>query len=136
MMYQLTGRSDAVEAIGDMYSAIERFGRLILRPLIELYKVPFTSVHIFYDWAGPLIAFNRNGSLFLNARYYIAWHDLVSTSVVPTVLANGVNRMCSKAMYHKRIHPGEQEASLDMNTTRTLVTDGRLCSEQVLFSGP
>ena len=114
MICQLIGRSDGLEAIGEAYSAIERFGRLVLRPLIELYKIPSTSVHIFYDWAGPLIAFNRNGSLFLNARYYIAWHDLVSTSIVRSVQANGMlNRMCSKATWDKHILPGEQGPPLN-----------------------
>jgi hypothetical protein len=85
--------------IAAMHTAIERFG-VVLRPLIKLYKVPSTSVHIFYDMSGPLIAFNRNGSLFLNARYYIAWHDLVIATIIPMVLsANRIgNRMFSKAM--------------------------------------
>ncbi|KAF8523641.1 hypothetical protein JB92DRAFT_3140729 [Gautieria morchelliformis] len=69
------GRPEVAATITAMHAAIERFGA-VLRPLIELYKVPSTSVHIFYDVTGPLIAFNRNGSLFMNARYYIAWHDL------------------------------------------------------------
>ena len=32
-------------------------------------------INVFWDNEGPLIAFNRNGSLFCNARYYLAWHD-------------------------------------------------------------
>ncbi|KAH9951982.1 hypothetical protein B0H21DRAFT_817732 [Amylocystis lapponica] len=47
----------------------------VIRPLSEVYKLPTTSVHIFYDLAGELIAFNRNASLFLNLRYFEAWHD-------------------------------------------------------------
>lgn len=31
--------------------------------------------NIFWDREGPLIAFNRGGSIFCNARYYEAWHD-------------------------------------------------------------
>ncbi|CCO34132.1 hypothetical protein BN14_08224 [Rhizoctonia solani AG-1 IB] len=52
-----------------------RFGNLIVTPLRTLYKLPPSSVHIFYDTKGGLIAFNRNGSLFLNLRYYEGWHD-------------------------------------------------------------
>ncbi|OBZ66504.1 hypothetical protein A0H81_13686 [Grifola frondosa] len=44
-------------------------------PLAQLYALPPTSVHIFYDCAGGLIAFNRNASLFLNVRYFEEWHD-------------------------------------------------------------
>ncbi|KZS96620.1 hypothetical protein SISNIDRAFT_450322, partial [Sistotremastrum niveocremeum HHB9708] len=53
---------------------LERF-LTIIRPLEGVYKIPATSVNIFYDTSGQLIAFNRNGSIFLNLRYYEAWHD-------------------------------------------------------------
>ncbi|KAI1790758.1 hypothetical protein LXA43DRAFT_921512 [Ganoderma leucocontextum] len=46
-----------------------------IRPLREVYTLPPTSLHIFYDCAGELIAFNRNASLFLNLRYFEQWHD-------------------------------------------------------------
>lgn len=32
------------------------------------------ALHIFYDKSGPLIAFNRSGSLFFNLRFHLAWH--------------------------------------------------------------
>ncbi|KAG1807427.1 uncharacterized protein BJ212DRAFT_1449281 [Suillus subaureus] len=47
----------------------------IVTPLASVYSLPMTAVHIFYDLAGGLIAFNRNGSLFLNYRFFEAWHD-------------------------------------------------------------
>lgn len=31
-------------------------------------------LNVFWDHAGPLIAFNRNGALFCNARYFESWH--------------------------------------------------------------
>ncbi|KAI0371771.1 hypothetical protein BV20DRAFT_1016624 [Pilatotrama ljubarskyi] len=46
-----------------------------LRPLQEVFTLPPTSLHIFYDRAGDLIAFNRKASLFLNLRYFEQWHD-------------------------------------------------------------
>ncbi|KAI0646791.1 hypothetical protein C8Q79DRAFT_956470 [Trametes meyenii] len=46
-----------------------------IRPLQEVFTLPPTSLHIFYDRAGELIAFNRNASLFLNLRYFEQWHD-------------------------------------------------------------
>jgi len=54
--------------------SIARFIR-ILRPIRDLYRLPPTSVDIFYDLAGGTTAFNRNGSIFLNLRYFEAWHD-------------------------------------------------------------
>jgi len=47
----------------------------IIRPLRTLYNLPATSVHIFYDLQGDSIAFNRNASIFLNLRFFEAWHD-------------------------------------------------------------
>ncbi|KAJ6497900.1 hypothetical protein C8R45DRAFT_984590 [Mycena sanguinolenta] len=47
----------------------------IIGVLAQVYDLPLTSLHIFYDLDGGLIAFNRNGSIFLNLRYYEAWHD-------------------------------------------------------------
>jgi len=48
----------------------------IMTPLANIYQLPLTSLHIFYDLEGDIIAFNRNGSLFLNLRFFEAWHDL------------------------------------------------------------
>lgn len=73
--YYSTGNDNAKGMLENKKDAIARFGNLILQPLIKLYNVPLTSCNIFYDLKGPLIAFNRNGSLFLNLRFYEAWHD-------------------------------------------------------------
>jgi len=48
----------------------------IITPLANIYNLPLTSLHIFYDLEGGIIAFNRNGSIFLNLRYFEAWHDM------------------------------------------------------------
>ncbi|KAG8941929.1 hypothetical protein FRC03_003856 [Tulasnella sp. 419] len=34
------------------------------------------SLHIFYDQRGNLLAFNKDGGLFVNLRWYEEWHDL------------------------------------------------------------
>ncbi|KAJ3549086.1 hypothetical protein NM688_g5219 [Phlebia brevispora] len=47
----------------------------VLRRLSEIYNLPLRSIHIFYDTSGGLIAFNRNASLFMNLRFFEAWHD-------------------------------------------------------------
>ena len=45
----------------------------ILNPLVEVYSIPRTSLHVFADSEGQLVAFNRSGSLFMNLRYFEAW---------------------------------------------------------------
>ncbi|KDQ27869.1 hypothetical protein PLEOSDRAFT_50988 [Pleurotus ostreatus PC15] len=46
----------------------------VVSPLAKVYNLPMSSLHIFYDLGGGLIAFNRNASIFLNLRYFEAWH--------------------------------------------------------------
>lgn len=53
--------------------ALTRFGQIVIDPLRQIYQVPPRSIAIFYDLEGPLIAFNRGGSIFFNLRYYEAW---------------------------------------------------------------
>ncbi|EJD52006.1 hypothetical protein AURDEDRAFT_181569 [Auricularia subglabra TFB-10046 SS5] len=53
---------------------IKRF-LAVVAPLREIYKLPPASIHIYLDGEGPTVAFNRGGSLFLNLRFYEAWHD-------------------------------------------------------------
>ncbi|KAL0956086.1 hypothetical protein HGRIS_002254 [Hohenbuehelia grisea] len=47
----------------------------IMMPLAKVYSLPLGSLHIFYDLRGDLIAFNRNASIFVNLRFFEAWHD-------------------------------------------------------------
>jgi hypothetical protein len=54
------------------HGALARFIHVI-QPLAQVYKLPLTTLHIFYDNGGDLIAFNRNASIFLNLRYFEAW---------------------------------------------------------------
>lgn len=60
----------------------------IVRPLRRVYKLPDASLHIFYDLAGPLIAFNRNGALFLNLRYYEGWRQYYLSRQISAVADN------------------------------------------------
>lgn len=41
--------------------------------LAAVYKLPMENLHIFNEDEGTTVAFNRNGSIFLNLRYYLAW---------------------------------------------------------------
>jgi len=45
----------------------------IMQSLANVFRLPLSSLHIFYDLEGGLIAFNRDGSIFLNLRYYEQW---------------------------------------------------------------
>lgn len=45
------------------------------RPLAVVFAVKPDTFNIFYDTAGPLIAFNRGGTIWINLRFYLAWHD-------------------------------------------------------------
>jgi len=57
-----------------MHDILARFVD-VLTPVAELYGLSLTLLHVFYDVAGGPIAFNRDGSIFLNLRYFEAWHD-------------------------------------------------------------
>ncbi|KAG9310114.1 hypothetical protein JVU11DRAFT_9726 [Chiua virens] len=65
---------DSETFITRMRDPLARFIHIVT-PLAQIYNLPMTSMHVFYDMAGGLIAFNRNGSIFLNLRYFEAWHD-------------------------------------------------------------
>lgn len=59
----------------DKRAPLQRFMNLVTS-LARIYQLPLASLHIFYDVEGPLIAFNRNGSIFLNLRFYEAWRKI------------------------------------------------------------
>lgn len=52
-----------------------RYVQLVVKPVGEVFTLDPRSLHVFFDTSGPLMAFNRNGSLYLNLRYYLSWHD-------------------------------------------------------------
>ena len=62
--------------------AIARFIH-VMTPLSKIYQLPLTSLHIFYDLEGGIIAFNRNGSIFLNLRYFEAWRKYIYLNPKP-----------------------------------------------------
>lgn len=68
---------DVPEPATFMTRKLEIIARFIhvVAPLSKVYGLPTTALHIFCDSAGGLIAFNRNGSIFLNLRFFEAWHD-------------------------------------------------------------
>jgi hypothetical protein len=65
----------------------------VLNPLVAVYKIPPSSLHIFADTEGQLVAFNRGGSLFMNLRYYEAWRTFrVATLLQPSFLVVSFRR--------------------------------------------
>jgi hypothetical protein len=58
----------------NMHDILTRFVDVIT-PLFEVYGLSLTLLHVFYDVAGGPIAFNRDGSIFLNLRYFEAWRE-------------------------------------------------------------
>ncbi|KAK6910047.1 hypothetical protein I203_104076 [Kwoniella mangroviensis CBS 8507] len=61
--------------IGDKMDACYRFSIQILLPICQVFNLAPPVMNVFWDHAGPLIAFNKGGTIFCNARYYQAWHD-------------------------------------------------------------
>lgn len=60
------------EVLGRKRESLARFVHII-HPLAEVYGLPTSSLHIFYDLTGGTIAFNRSASIFLNLRFFEAW---------------------------------------------------------------
>lgn len=56
--------------------AATRFAAEILFPLVHAYDIDPRAMNLFIDKAGPCIAFNAGGSLFMNLRYYLKEQDL------------------------------------------------------------
>ncbi|KKA27058.1 hypothetical protein TD95_002465 [Thielaviopsis punctulata] len=54
-------------------AAINAFAAL-LADVAGVYKLAPHVVHVFYDMAGPTIAFNLDGSVFCNLRYFLSLH--------------------------------------------------------------
>ncbi|KAK4050523.1 hypothetical protein OIO90_005106 [Microbotryomycetes sp. JL221] len=57
------------------HDAITRFVTKVVQPVANVFELDPRALHIFHDQQGPLVAFNRNGGLYLNLRFYEAWHD-------------------------------------------------------------
>lgn len=59
--------------------AITKF-EILLRDVAEVYGVSATAMQIHYDAQGPCIAFNTNGSIFCNMRFFLQLHYHKMTS--------------------------------------------------------
>ncbi|GAA5899994.1 hypothetical protein JCM6882_007020 [Rhodosporidiobolus microsporus] len=67
--------TDPTTFVAENHDALIRFATQVIRPVGDVFGIDPRALHVFHDMEGPLIAFNRNGSIYLNSRYYFAWHD-------------------------------------------------------------
>lgn len=54
--------------------ALEAFSNLITALCTTIFHLPTNTLNIFHDSAGASIAFNSNGAIFCNLRYFIQLH--------------------------------------------------------------
>jgi len=59
-----------MEILAQYREGFSKFARL-LKLLAGVYSLPVSSLHIFFDDDGNVVAFNSNRTLFFNARYYL-----------------------------------------------------------------
>ncbi|BEI84758.1 hypothetical protein CcaverHIS002_0501590 [Cutaneotrichosporon cavernicola] len=69
---------DQKEFEGAQMATSQRFILNVLLPLAKVFELQPAVINVFWDREGPLIAFNRNGTIFCNGRYYEAWNDASS----------------------------------------------------------
>ena len=78
--YRLLDMSNTSTFMADKKDVIARFIH-VSRALMEVYELPPTSVHLYVDAEGGIIAFNRNASLFLNIRYFEQWRKFLTSTM-------------------------------------------------------
>lgn len=66
---------DGAATLMHNHGALERLVELVYRPIGAIFGMNPQSMYVFCDTKGPSIAFNRGGAIYLNFRYYLAWHD-------------------------------------------------------------
>ncbi|KAF8131205.1 hypothetical protein EV363DRAFT_1584042 [Boletus edulis] len=65
---------DADKFMTHMCGPLARFADIIIA-LSKIYRISTTRLCIFYDISGGCIAFNCQGVIYLNLRYFELWHD-------------------------------------------------------------
>jgi len=82
---------------------------MIINPLKGVYKLPPSSIHVFYDTRGDLIAFNREGGIFLNLRYFESWHDVDVQNNRPSQALISWYHSLAHEIAHNLVHPHNAE---------------------------
>ena len=57
------------------HDALTRLITRIYLPVGAIFGLDPRAMNVYCDSHGPSIAFNRAGAIYLNLRYYLAWHD-------------------------------------------------------------
>ena len=91
--------------MASMQLPLSRFVSIIV-PIAEVYNLSVSFLHIFYDAGGGPIAFNREGSLFLNLRYFEAWRKCDSYVSCRMLYFQQMTRMLRTASNNKRRYRG------------------------------
>lgn len=81
---------------------LKRFAQMC-KSLAGVFELKPTSVHVFYDTSGSTIAFNTNGSLFMNLRYYLALFEPASAAKRKEALIYWFMTMCHE-LAHNFVH--------------------------------
>lgn len=55
---------------------LARFVDIVIT-LSEIYSISTGKLHIFYDVSGGCIAFNCQGTIYLNLRYFEVWREWI-----------------------------------------------------------
>ncbi|RPA73228.1 hypothetical protein BJ508DRAFT_419112 [Ascobolus immersus RN42] len=61
------------ELMSEFSHGLNRFA-VLLEAVASVFEVPKSSLHIYYNTSGESIAFNLNGAMFFNFRFYKALH--------------------------------------------------------------
>ena len=64
---------DATNFLSTNFNNVNLFASLLVE-VGNIYSISPSALHIFYDEVGPCIAFNTNGSIFCNMRFFIQLH--------------------------------------------------------------
>ena len=67
-----TATPDPIKLLEAKKGVIARFIGVMM-PIMNAYQLPLAKVHIYYDPAASTVTFNRDGSIFVNLRYYEGW---------------------------------------------------------------
>lgn len=71
----LSPQLDAIDVLERNADALRRLIDQVYKPVAKIFGLDPRSINVFCDTEGPTIAFNRGGTIYLNLRYYLAWHD-------------------------------------------------------------
>lgn len=72
--------------LNEQVGTIQAFS-VLLYEVADIYGLPRSAMHIFYDERGPTIAFNRAGAIFSNLRFFLQMHSNRMTTPVGRVEA-------------------------------------------------